>query len=206
MFQNYVVTALRNLAKHRLYSFINIAGLAVALASAILIMLFVRDELSWDKWVPGQEGLYRVEATVYPPGRDPISASSSMYPLAGVLKNEVPGVVVHGPRQVTVTHPLGHRLPRQACLGAQRSEARLKTPIALVKGRMEDFMRRNAELQICVIRMMREKPLAGDANAVGPSRGRRGIEIVFLGDRHGGIHRGSGRRRATGRTPPRCTR
>ena len=93
MFQNYVVVALRNLAKHRLYSFINIAGLAVALASAILIMLFVRDELSWDKWIPGQNNLYRAEGVVYPPGRDPITASSSMYPLADVLKNEISGVV-----------------------------------------------------------------------------------------------------------------
>lgn len=35
-----------------LYSLINVAGLAVGLASAILIMLFVRDELSYDKWIP----------------------------------------------------------------------------------------------------------------------------------------------------------
>jgi hypothetical protein len=63
MFRNYLVTALRNIARHKLYSFINIAGLAVGLACAILIILFVRDELSYDKWVPGSERLYRVETS-----------------------------------------------------------------------------------------------------------------------------------------------
>ena len=43
MFQSYLVTALRNLAKNRLISFINIGGLAVGFACAIFIALFVRD-------------------------------------------------------------------------------------------------------------------------------------------------------------------
>ena len=68
MFRNYLIIALRNIARHKLYSFINIAGLAVGLTCAILIMLFVRDELSYDKWIPGSENLYRVEVTYHPPG------------------------------------------------------------------------------------------------------------------------------------------
>ena len=54
MFRNYLTIALRNLVRHKLYSFINIAGLAVGLACVIFIILFVRDELSYDKWVPDQ--------------------------------------------------------------------------------------------------------------------------------------------------------
>ncbi len=46
LFGHYFVTALRNLATHKLYSFINIAGLSVGLACAIFIVLFVRHELS----------------------------------------------------------------------------------------------------------------------------------------------------------------
>ena len=45
-------------------AFINIAGLAVGLACAILIILFVRDELSYDKWIAGSENLWRVEVTI----------------------------------------------------------------------------------------------------------------------------------------------
>ena len=52
MFRNYLVIALRNIVRHKLYSFINIAGLAVGLACVIFIMLFIRDELSFDKWLP----------------------------------------------------------------------------------------------------------------------------------------------------------
>ena len=69
MFRNYLITALRNFARHKLYSFINIAGLTVGLTCAIFIILFVRDELSYDKWIPGTENLYRVEGTFYVPGQ-----------------------------------------------------------------------------------------------------------------------------------------
>lgn len=93
MFQNYLTVALRNIGKHKLYSFINIAGLAVALACAILIMLFVRDEISYDKVTRGAENIYRAEVAFYPPGREPLEIASSMYPLADALRTEVSGVV-----------------------------------------------------------------------------------------------------------------
>lgn len=92
MFQNYLTVALRNIANHKLYSFINIAGLAVALACAILIMLFVRDDLSFDKNVPGYQDMYRVEVTFNAPGREPLKVASSMYPLGDALRTEVSGV------------------------------------------------------------------------------------------------------------------
>ena len=60
MFHNYLITALRNFTRHKLYSFINIAGLTVGLTCAIFIILFVRDELSYDRWIPGdRESLSR---------------------------------------------------------------------------------------------------------------------------------------------------
>ena len=61
MIRNYLVIALRNLVRHKLYSFINIAGLTVGLTCAIFIILFVRDQLSYDRWIPGTANLYRVE-------------------------------------------------------------------------------------------------------------------------------------------------
>jgi len=48
MFRNYLVTALRNLLRHKLYSAINIVGLAVGLAACILMMLYVQHEVSYD--------------------------------------------------------------------------------------------------------------------------------------------------------------
>lgn len=60
MFQNYVNTAIRNLWKNKLYSAINIGGLALGLAVAILILLYVKNELSYDQWLPAKNQLYRV--------------------------------------------------------------------------------------------------------------------------------------------------
>jgi putative ABC transport system permease protein len=50
MIKNYFLIALRNLSKNKVYSFINIAGLAVGIAVAMLIGLWVWDELSFNKY------------------------------------------------------------------------------------------------------------------------------------------------------------
>ena len=55
MFRNYLATALRNLLRNRLYAAINIFGLSVGFAAALLIALFVRDEFSYDTWIPDHD-------------------------------------------------------------------------------------------------------------------------------------------------------
>ena len=90
MFRNYLVTALRAMARHRLYSFINIAGLTVGLACAIFIILFVRDELSYDKWIPGTENLYRVEVTWTVPGDQPLVWSVVPFPVTDAMAAQLP--------------------------------------------------------------------------------------------------------------------
>jgi hypothetical protein len=65
MFQNYVKTALRNIRKHAGTSLINIAGLAVGMACAILIMLFVFDELGYDRFHENYDRIWRVTRKWY---------------------------------------------------------------------------------------------------------------------------------------------
>lgn len=60
MIRNYLKIAIRNLLKNKGYSFINILGLAVGLASSILILLWVVDEFNYDQFHPKKEQLYRV--------------------------------------------------------------------------------------------------------------------------------------------------
>jgi putative ABC transport system permease protein len=60
MFRSYIEIALRNFSKQKLYSFINIFGLAVAIAFCLLIMLFVRDEVTHDSFHEKADRLYRV--------------------------------------------------------------------------------------------------------------------------------------------------
>ena len=92
MFSNYLTVALRNLLRHRLNSIITISGMAVGLACAIFIILFVRDELSWDRWLPGTERLYQAESTVTPPGRAPQNYAAAPFPLGAAMKDEIPEV------------------------------------------------------------------------------------------------------------------
>ena len=62
MIRNYLKLTLRNLKKHKGYSFINIAGLAIGMACCILILLYVADELSYDNYHENVNRIYRVGA------------------------------------------------------------------------------------------------------------------------------------------------
>jgi putative ABC transport system permease protein len=92
MFHNYLITALRNFTRHKLYSFINIAGLAVALTCAIFIILFVRDQLSYDKWIPDSANLYRAELTWHVPGRAPWRLAQAPFPLLRAMQEQIPEI------------------------------------------------------------------------------------------------------------------
>lgn len=60
MFKNTIKIAFRSIVKHKSFSFINIAGLTLGLTACLLIGLFVRDEKSFDKFIPQGEQVYRV--------------------------------------------------------------------------------------------------------------------------------------------------
>ena len=92
MIKNYLTIALRNIVRHKLYSFINIAGLAVGLACVIFVILFIRDELSYDTWIPDTQNLYRVEMAIQLPGRDPLLTSTIPYAMPEEMRNEIPEV------------------------------------------------------------------------------------------------------------------
>jgi putative ABC transport system permease protein len=67
MYRNYLITALRHLFRHKVYSFINIAGLSFGLASAMLILLFIKDELSYDRFHKQGDHIYRVVRRMHNP-------------------------------------------------------------------------------------------------------------------------------------------
>ncbi|UII20924.1 ABC transporter permease [Fulvivirga ligni] len=62
MLKNYLLVTIRNLLKNRVYSFINITGLAIGIACAVLILLWVQHETSFDKFIPKEDRLYQVWA------------------------------------------------------------------------------------------------------------------------------------------------
>ncbi|HEY1890007.1 MAG TPA: ABC transporter permease [Steroidobacteraceae bacterium] len=99
------MTATRGLVRHKLYSVINIVGFSIALAAAILITLYVRDQLSYDAWIPGTSHLYRLERAGQVPGHGLLRTAMAPFPVVKVVGEQVPGVKAFThvmPEQMTV--------------------------------------------------------------------------------------------------------
>jgi putative ABC transport system permease protein len=62
MWRNYLTVGFRALSKNKTYAFINIFGLAVGLAACLMLLLYVRYETSYDRWLPDAERVYQVQA------------------------------------------------------------------------------------------------------------------------------------------------
>jgi putative ABC transport system permease protein len=93
MFGNYLKVAVRNIVRHKGYSFINISGLAVGMACFILIVLWVRDELSYDKFHLNADRLCLVtDYEKYADG-DELTFSVNPPELAPTLISEYPEIV-----------------------------------------------------------------------------------------------------------------
>jgi putative ABC transport system permease protein len=85
MLRNYLLAAIHNLSRNRLYAFINIVGLAIALAIALLIAALFRDQTTYDQFFPEHERTYRVVTTLQPSGQTPQASSRSPAALASWL-------------------------------------------------------------------------------------------------------------------------
>ena len=91
MFKNYFKTAWRNLWKHGLYSLINIKGLTVGLAVGILILLWVQDEFSFDRFHKNERNIYKLENMVGT-GSSRQLWTVTASPIGVLAKKEIPGV------------------------------------------------------------------------------------------------------------------
>src|SRR5687767_2622529 len=91
MLLNYLKIAGHNFIKHRLYSVINVLGLAVGLACCLLIFLYVADEFSFDRQHPDAERSYRF-SLIYTGLDEPLYLDSVMPQAGPLLKQEFPEV------------------------------------------------------------------------------------------------------------------
>jgi predicted permease len=91
MFRNYLVTALRTIFRQKVFSFINIMGLAFGLACALLILLWIQDELSYDKFHENADRLFRVEEDQFYSG-EVYHVNVTPYPSGPVWKDEIPEI------------------------------------------------------------------------------------------------------------------
>ncbi|MBT5419532.1 MAG: ABC transporter permease, partial [Candidatus Cloacimonetes bacterium] len=65
MLKNYFKIALRNIIRHKGFSFSNIFGLAIGIAACLLISLWVQDELNYDKFHQNSENIFQMIQTQY---------------------------------------------------------------------------------------------------------------------------------------------
>ncbi|HYI78321.1 MAG TPA: FtsX-like permease family protein [Chryseolinea sp.] len=89
MIRNYFKVALRSIFRNKLTAFINIAGLSLAMACAILIYLFVSDEISYEKYHSKAERIYRVTRSFHSPeGEVNLHLANVAPPIGPLLKND----------------------------------------------------------------------------------------------------------------------
>ncbi|MBS1597880.1 MAG: ABC transporter permease [Bacteroidetes bacterium] len=91
MLRNYLKVALRNLWKNKAFSAINIVGLSAGLAVCLLIVLYVKDELSYDKYNEQGKNIYRLDADIFFNGTQ-FTSSVCPAPLAGTLMKDYPQI------------------------------------------------------------------------------------------------------------------
>jgi putative ABC transport system permease protein len=91
MLQNYFKLAFRNILKYKFFSAINILGMSIGIAACLLILLYIVDELSYDRFHANVDRIYQVglHAKI---GEQDIKTANTCPPMAETLVKEVPGV------------------------------------------------------------------------------------------------------------------
>jgi putative ABC transport system permease protein len=92
MLRNFLLIATRNLFKRKLYSFINIFGLALGMAVCLVILNYVDFELSYDSFHQKAPAIYRVNSTWYQNGENRGTGIISGYGLGPALQTDIPGI------------------------------------------------------------------------------------------------------------------
>ena len=164
MFRNYLVTALRNFGRHKLYSFINIVGLTVGLICAIFIILFVHDQLSYDRWIPGTENIYRIEHTSTLPGQAPLPGTKIPFLVPQAMLDQVPEVKARTrlmPSSITVL--IGNRqFPERIAVVDPNFFQVIRLP--LIAGNPASVL---AQPESVVLSQARARKYFGDSSALG---------------------------------------
>ncbi len=91
MIKNYLISAYRNIRKNKFYSVLNIFGPAIGITCAILILLYVQEELTFDKHYKNYDRIYRLESDFNISGK-PTLAALVPIPMAPTLKDEYPEI------------------------------------------------------------------------------------------------------------------
>ncbi len=93
MLKNYFKISFRNLTRHKVYTLINLAGLSIGMACALLLYLYIQDELSFDRYHKNSNQIYRVSTYFKLSNKKRQYFASSNVNLAGALSRDYPEVL-----------------------------------------------------------------------------------------------------------------
>ena len=91
MLYNYLITAIRNIRKHKVFSFINVTGLVMGMSVCMFMLLWVQDELSFDRFHEHTDNIYRVISEIHTADHMSHNARTPN-PLGPVLKENFPEI------------------------------------------------------------------------------------------------------------------
>jgi putative ABC transport system permease protein len=91
MIHNFFRIAVRNIFRHKVFTFINVSGLAIGMAASLLILLWVQDELSFEKYHKNAKNIYRVEEDQFYSG-ERYHVTVTPHPSGPVWKEKIPEI------------------------------------------------------------------------------------------------------------------
>lgn len=94
MLKNYLKIALRNLMRHKVFSLINIAGLAVGMAAGIIILRYIYFEMNYEGFNKNSKDVYRVQVDRYQNGTLQFKSARSYPGLSKIITDEIPEVTL----------------------------------------------------------------------------------------------------------------
>src|SRR4029078_6335303 len=92
MFKNYFKTAWRNIKRHKAYSSITIFGLAIGIASCLLILQYVSFELSFENFQVNKDRIYRVQQDRYDNGKLSTQWAAGAFGVGNAFKDAIPEI------------------------------------------------------------------------------------------------------------------
>ena len=92
MLKNYFKIALRNFSKHRGYTLLNVVGLSIGISACLLILSYVLNELSYDKFNKNADNIYRIQLNSYQDGKLAFQCAATYPGVGPALKEEFPEV------------------------------------------------------------------------------------------------------------------
>jgi putative ABC transport system permease protein len=167
MLQNFFKTAVRTILRNQSYALINFVGLTSGVALALLIMAYVRSELSYDRFHEKADRLYRIRYDAPPPS--PLSLASTPPPIAPAMKDFFPEVEeaarVYG-RNVSITRANQEEVFEETGVFFADSAIMRMFTFSFVKGNPEKAL---VEKFTVLINEEMAKKYFGDANPIGES-------------------------------------